>query len=81
MGKSVAPLMTKLVQETENFRIITSRFPSTIVTNTMTAKQLMREAESVGKLTIPDTNTILIDGLFLAVGIQDKSQEIKMRVL
>ena len=81
MGKSVAPLMTRLVQEMEDFEIITSRLPSTIVTNTMTAKQLMKEAESVRKLTIPDTNTILIDGLFLAVGIQDKSQEIKMMVL
>ncbi len=77
--KSIAPLMTKLV---ELRRLHTSKYENPqkfVICNQYTAQQLANEAQSVGKVKVEGAS-VLIDGLVLVVHPQDHTTDIVMEV-
>ena len=77
--KSIAPLMTRLV---ELKRLHTSKYgdsPKFIICNQYTAQQLANEAHPIGKIKGKGTR-LMIDELTLVVHPQDHTTDIVMEI-
>ena len=77
---SIAPLLTKVVELKRLHSKDKIQPPKYIITNVFTLQKLAIEAKSVGQLSIPTTDDMIIANLDVTVKVQDKSSNIFLEV-